>query len=147
MALLSTLSEILRGSSVVDILGDLFMFIAPLWIAVIVGVLVGWAWKPKWANFRRDMLDSLVPNDTSALSPSLSTCFSSIPSLNSFKFQLPSCIPWPPNCGLQKDSSTSDCRFTFISVMFSFLKALISFDGIVLLFPNRSFLHVQFVTD
>ncbi|KAL2325261.1 hypothetical protein Fmac_024319 [Flemingia macrophylla] len=25
------------------------MLITPLWIAVILGVLVGWAWKPKWA--------------------------------------------------------------------------------------------------
>jgi hypothetical protein len=34
---------------VMDILGNLVTFIAPLWIAVIFGVVVGWAWKPKWA--------------------------------------------------------------------------------------------------
>lgn len=34
---------------VMDILGNVFGFIAPLWIAVIFGVVVGWAWKPKWA--------------------------------------------------------------------------------------------------
>lgn len=40
-----------ENSSVVvmDILGNLVTFIAPLWIAVIFGVVVGWAWKPKWA--------------------------------------------------------------------------------------------------
>ncbi|GAU29731.1 hypothetical protein TSUD_392190 [Trifolium subterraneum] len=34
---------------VMNILGNLVTFIAPLWIAVIFGVVVGWAWKPKWA--------------------------------------------------------------------------------------------------
>ncbi|XP_045810379.1 uncharacterized protein LOC123904802 isoform X3 [Trifolium pratense] len=34
---------------VTDILANLVTFIAPLWIAVIFGVVVGWAWKPKWA--------------------------------------------------------------------------------------------------
>ncbi|KAI5394809.1 uncharacterized protein LOC127098149 [Lathyrus oleraceus] len=34
---------------VMGILGNVFAFIAPLWIAVIFGVVVGWAWKPKWA--------------------------------------------------------------------------------------------------
>ncbi|CAL5203764.1 unnamed protein product [Lathyrus oleraceus] len=34
---------------VIGILGNIFTFIAPLWIAVIFGVVVVWAWKPKWA--------------------------------------------------------------------------------------------------
>ncbi|KAI5406160.1 hypothetical protein KIW84_052775 [Lathyrus oleraceus] len=34
---------------VIGILGNIFSFIAPLWIAVIFGVVVVWAWKPKWA--------------------------------------------------------------------------------------------------
>ncbi|KAF7828089.1 StAR-related lipid transfer protein 7, mitochondrial [Senna tora] len=111
MALLSVFLGILRKSSFVDVSGDLFMFIAPLWIAVIVGVLVGWAWKPKWANFGRDMIDGngMATNDTSdAPSPSLPTFLASIPSLNSFKFQLPSCIPWLPNSGIQKESALAE---------------------------------------
>ena len=50
---------VLERATVVDILGELAMFIAPLWIAVIFGVIVGWAWKPKWAN----NLGSIEPND------------------------------------------------------------------------------------
>ncbi|XP_028756001.1 uncharacterized protein LOC114731634 [Neltuma alba] len=109
MALLSALLGILAKSSVVDILGDLFIFIASLWIAVIVGVLVGWAWKPKWANFGRDMLDSLVPNDNNSSSSSLSTRFASIPSLNLFKTKLPGFIAWPSNVGYQEESSSPEC--------------------------------------
>lgn len=29
---------------------DLLLFIAPLWFAVVVGVLVGWVWRPSWAR-------------------------------------------------------------------------------------------------
>ncbi|XP_054825517.1 uncharacterized protein LOC129323024 [Prosopis cineraria] len=108
MALLSALLGILGKSSVVNILGDLFIFIASLWVAVIVGVLVGWAWKPKWANFGRDMLDCMVPNDTNSPFSSLSTCFASIPSLNSFKIKFPSFVPWPSNVGFQEESSFSE---------------------------------------
>ncbi|RDY14303.1 StAR-related lipid transfer protein 7, mitochondrial, partial [Mucuna pruriens] len=39
-----------------DFITDLAMFITPLWIAVIVGVVVGWAWKPKWAFHPKDAL-------------------------------------------------------------------------------------------
>ncbi|XP_004495515.1 uncharacterized protein [Cicer arietinum] len=46
-----SLIGVFHQSSVVvmDIIGSLVTFIAPLWIAVIFGVVVGWAWKPKWA--------------------------------------------------------------------------------------------------
>ncbi|KAL2600921.1 hypothetical protein AAZX31_10G162300 [Glycine max] len=43
-------------TSLMDIITDLAMFITPLWIAVIVGVVVGWAWKPKWAFHPKDAL-------------------------------------------------------------------------------------------
>ncbi|XP_031491273.1 uncharacterized protein LOC116258323 [Nymphaea colorata] len=29
---------------------DLFAFVTPLWVAVSVGLLVGWMWKPKWVE-------------------------------------------------------------------------------------------------
>lgn len=66
-----------ENSSVVvmDILGNLVTFIAPLWIAVIFGVVVGWAWKPKWA---------IEPNNYSW-------------STNLFKFR----IPWFTDSDLQ----------------------------------------------
>ncbi|CAN6478288.1 unnamed protein product [Victoria cruziana] len=33
-----------------EFLRDLFAFVTPLWMAVSVGLLVGWMWKPKWAE-------------------------------------------------------------------------------------------------
>lgn len=102
MVLVSALLEIFQGPSfsILDVITQLMMFAAPLWIAVLVGVLVGWTWKPRWANFNGDFSVS------ASVSSSSSTSFSSIrgmvaqhlsgfvPSFNSFKIlQLHSCIP------------------------------------------------------
>jgi len=88
-----------ENSSVVvmDILGNLVTFIAPLWIAVIFGVVVGWAWKPKWA---------IQPNNYSW-------------STNLFKFR----IPWfndseLPNQPVFEHSTT---RLAFISLALTLL--------------------------
>ncbi|KAK7278302.1 hypothetical protein RJT34_23328 [Clitoria ternatea] len=35
--------------SIIMFLYNLAMFITPLWLALIFGVVVGWLWKPKWA--------------------------------------------------------------------------------------------------
>ena len=114
MALVSVLLEILQRPTIVDVLSELLMFIAPLWIAVLVGVFVGWAWKPRWAN--------VLSKDTFPTSPTtttLSTCFAfvPIPSLNSLKFQFPNCIPWTNDdddkeaLPLSPAASKSDSRF------------------------------------
>ncbi|KDP25225.1 hypothetical protein JCGZ_20381 [Jatropha curcas] len=102
MALWSILLDILNRPTIGDIVAELVMFMAPLWIAVIIGVLVGWAWKPKWANLGRELLDSSVNKDSANTVPSPAS--SSIPTLNSLKFQLPSCISWIADDGIQKDS-------------------------------------------
>ncbi|CAH2051105.1 unnamed protein product [Thlaspi arvense] len=44
---------------------DLLVFVAPLWIAVAVGVLVGWIWRPKWAYLTGDG-DKLSSSDVPA---------------------------------------------------------------------------------
>ncbi|XVF12834.1 hypothetical protein REPUB_Repub08aG0154300 [Reevesia pubescens] len=105
MGLVSVFLEILRKPTIGDVLSELMMFIAPLWVAVIVGVLVGWAWKPKWANLGREMLldCSGSKDSTPASSESSSTGFGSFPSLNLTKFQLP-CISWITDDWTQKDS-------------------------------------------
>lgn len=72
MALVSALFEIFQKPSIGDVLLELMVFTTPIWVAIVVGVLVGWAWKPKWANLCRDS-------------------FSSIPSL---KLQMPRCFSW-----------------------------------------------------
>ncbi|KAF5477964.1 hypothetical protein F2P56_004567 [Juglans regia] len=115
MALLSALLEILRRPTMLDVLSELMLFIAPLWLAIIVGLLVGWAWKPKWA---KNLTNCSMSKDASAASPTalLSACFASFPSLNALKFQLPNCVscigddkesPSVPPTATESDSSSS----------------------------------------
>ncbi|KAF5460478.1 hypothetical protein F2P56_020342 [Juglans regia] len=117
MALLSALLEILRRPTMVGMLSELMMFTTPLWMVFIVGVLVGWAWKPRWA---KNLGNCYVSKDALPASPSssMSTCFASIPSLklNALKFQLPSCVSWTaddkeslslPPAATKSDSSLS----------------------------------------
>ncbi|KAG8374509.1 hypothetical protein BUALT_Bualt10G0002200 [Buddleja alternifolia] len=95
MALISVLLEILRKPTIGDMMVELMVFMAPIWIAVFVGVLVGWAWKPNWANIPNlhssataNKADS--NNNKSSSLPMLFPQFSaSIPSFTSFKLQLP----------------------------------------------------------
>lgn len=114
MVLVSTLVEIFQRPSIGDVIAELMMVIAPLWIAVLVGVLVGWSWKPKWANLY-GAIDS---------SPSSSSLFQqlsgSIPSLSSLKLQLPTFIS--DNSSINKEGSSSmsatGCRLvpTLVSI-------------------------------
>ncbi|XP_038876163.1 uncharacterized protein LOC120068456 [Benincasa hispida] len=82
-----------------DLVFKVLMFIARLWVGIIVGVLVGWIWKPKWANSGRDLFNS------SKLKGNLpSSCFvGSISRLNSLKIQLPRCLNLTSNCGDEKE--------------------------------------------
>lgn len=103
--------EILSRPNMGEVVGELLMFMTPLWVAVIVGVLVGWAWKPKWANLAyRDLIGgSSKDSDSNSNS-------SSVSSLNFLKFQLPSCI----SGGSDEDSvvvpasNIANCRFVSV---------------------------------
>lgn len=91
MALLSALLEILRRPTMLDVLSELMLFITPLWLAIIVGLLVGWVWKPKWA---KNLTNCSMSKNASPASPttSVSACFASFPCLNALKFQLPNSV-------------------------------------------------------
>ncbi|XP_047315704.1 uncharacterized protein LOC124919502 isoform X1 [Impatiens glandulifera] len=97
MALASILWGILQRPSISDIMMELFVFTIPLWIAVFIGVLVGWAWKPKWANLAGDGLDS----------SSFSMGFVSLPNLNSLKLQFPGFISWIVDTNESSSSSSA----------------------------------------
>ncbi|KAL3834889.1 hypothetical protein ACJIZ3_009625 [Penstemon smallii] len=97
MALVSVFLEILQRPTIGDMVLELMVFMAPIWIAVVVGVLVGWAWKPKWANLNVDV-------DFTAKKSEL---VSSIPNLmNSFKLQVPTCISWISDFGIENENTS-----------------------------------------
>ncbi|KAH6790654.1 Polyketide cyclase/dehydrase and lipid transport superfamily protein [Perilla frutescens var. frutescens] len=87
MALVSAFLEILQKPTIGDMLPELIAFTTPIWAAVVVGVLVGWAWKPKWANLNVGFLDSAAANggETKKSAVALSQFVASIPSLSSLK--------------------------------------------------------------
>ncbi|CAH9077256.1 unnamed protein product [Cuscuta epithymum] len=88
------LFEFLQDTAIGYAIFDLLMYSTPLWLAVVVGLLAGWAWKPNWAK-----LDGAV-NWVSSIMPSSSfPWFSSFPVelgsvQNLTNFQLPSLITW-----------------------------------------------------
>ncbi|XP_042506513.1 uncharacterized protein LOC122082803 [Macadamia integrifolia] len=125
MALISAFFDILERPTIGDVFRELVMFFSPLWIAVLIGLVIGWSWKPRWATLGRDKMDFLVSCPTSLLPSSSflpgsisppSFGFGSIPKGFSFlKPQLPSCISWMSDDGLEKTTFsapaavTSDC--------------------------------------
>lgn len=105
MALVSALLEILQRPTFGEVIFELGMFMAPIWIAVLVGVLVGWSWKPKWANLAIDSVPTTHVPSSGMLLQNLSSGFSTL------KFQLPTCISWikethsPPSISSSTSSS------------------------------------------
>ncbi|XP_008785106.2 stAR-related lipid transfer protein 7, mitochondrial-like [Phoenix dactylifera] len=84
---LDALIGILGKPAVGDGVAELALVAAPLWIAVLVGLFVGWAWRPRWAA-------SLVGGEKASLGgrrlpPSKTS------SVDSLKAQLPSSISSP----------------------------------------------------
>ncbi|KAL4187283.1 hypothetical protein AMTRI_Chr09g18210 [Amborella trichopoda] len=77
----ASLFEIVQSPSLGNVVVELGSVLGPLWIAVLVGLLVGWVWKPKWA----DSAGLLVQ-------PICGFGFNSFSLLNSLKVQLPDCI-------------------------------------------------------
>ena len=62
------------------------LFIIPIWTAFLLGVLVGWAWKPDW--WARNKLDSFVSKITDFSVPSSpSKGFPSIQSFSPFNMR------------------------------------------------------------
>ncbi|KAI3843580.1 hypothetical protein MKX03_022405 [Papaver bracteatum] len=119
MALVSALFEVLKGPTIGNVFTELLLFLGPLWIAVLVGVVVGWAWKPKWATLGKDKLDYTMSKASSLsvgfISSPPSLNFGSMPCFNSMKAQLPSYIPWISDYGADKGKdldapvTSSDC--------------------------------------
>lgn len=49
-ALVDLLTGIFRQQTLGGAALELAALAAPLWLAVLVGLLIGWAWRPRWAG-------------------------------------------------------------------------------------------------
>lgn len=48
-ALLDLLMGVFRQPTLGGVALELASLAAPLWLAALVGLLIGWAWRPRWA--------------------------------------------------------------------------------------------------
>lgn len=62
---MDALIEILKKPTIGDVVSELAIFAAPLWIAVFVGLVVGWSWRPRWAA---GLVDAQMGNSNSGSS-------------------------------------------------------------------------------
>lgn len=96
--ILDGLVQMLGKSTVLSTVSGLMLLFTPLTAAVFVGLLIGWAWRPRWAasiaigsgenpRLSNPQLPSSSPDATD-----ISVLGLGLPSLNSLKAQLPNCI-------------------------------------------------------
>lgn len=78
MAVVEAFQRVLERPTMVGVCTGMVMLLGPIWIAFVVGVLVGWAWKPKWANLGKDNnLDWFSSTSSKSLEKNLSLLSSS----------------------------------------------------------------------
>ncbi|KAJ6976601.1 hypothetical protein NC653_028680 [Populus alba x Populus x berolinensis] len=59
MALTAALYDILEHpSSMLGVCTEMVGFLGPLWISFLIGLIIGWSWKPKWVTRESDKLTS-----------------------------------------------------------------------------------------
>lgn len=78
MAVVEAFQRVLERPTMVGVCTEMVMLLGPIWIAFVVGVLVGWAWKPKWANLgENNNLDWFSSTSSKSLEKKLSLLSSS----------------------------------------------------------------------
>lgn len=115
MGLTEALYEIFERPTIGGVCTEMMVFLGPVWIAFFIGVVVGWLWKPKWANLERRKLD--FPVSKTLYSPAVPSPSQSISSpvkgfglgscLNSLKEQTTSCDgAWVMDNKVDKEESS-----------------------------------------
>ena len=109
---------------------EVLVFLVPICVAFVFGILIGWAWKPKWAIMGSDKLSCFVSKafDSSFPSSPLASVMSPLKGLRSKGSEA-----WTLNTGEDKTQSSAtpneyeDCRylrfigFSLFSLFFLFL--------------------------
>lgn len=44
------LVEFLKKPSITETLVDILLCTVPIWLAVMIGLLIGWSWRPRWTG-------------------------------------------------------------------------------------------------
>ncbi|XP_034197542.1 uncharacterized protein LOC117613004, partial [Prunus dulcis] len=99
----------------------LMVFLCPIWMVLLLGVVIGWSWKPKWAPFGngKDKFGcsvskgfdfSLPPSPSRSLMSPLKG-FSSAPCLNSFELASQGCEALFMDREFERTTSASPSEF------------------------------------
>ncbi|KAK3042841.1 hypothetical protein RJ639_001114 [Escallonia herrerae] len=90
MAFVEAFLEIFGRPTMGAIALEMMIFLGPVWIAFFLGIMVGWAWKPRWASFGICKFDGSAPSSPPALIPSpVKMGFGSTQSFDSIKVRNP----------------------------------------------------------
>ncbi|KAK2995906.1 hypothetical protein RJ640_028314 [Escallonia rubra] len=90
MAFVEAFLEIFGRPTVGAIVLEMMIFLGPVWIAFFLGIMVGWAWKPRWASFDICKFDGSAPSSPPALIPSpVKMGFGSTQNFDSIKVRTP----------------------------------------------------------
>lgn len=68
MGLVNAFLEVL---SIGEVMLGVCVFMSPVWIAFLLGLMVGWAWKPRWVSSVILKLQSLLSSSPPLVSPLL----------------------------------------------------------------------------
>lgn len=86
MGLVDAFMKMLRNPAIGEFMVGVFVFMGPVWIAFLFGLLVGWAWKPAWATSLVSKFQFLSPALVSASMDLASTHTSDILKLQTKSF-------------------------------------------------------------
>ena len=43
-------SSMKQQAQIMDLWGDLLLYLLPIWLSIIIGLVLGWTWKPRWVS-------------------------------------------------------------------------------------------------
>lgn len=69
MSFVEAFLEILERPTVWAMVIGMIQFLGPVWIAFLFGLMVGWAWKPRWASLGNCKFDFSAPSSPSTVVP------------------------------------------------------------------------------
>lgn len=47
---MDSMLEVVSGQAVLETLVDILLCTVPIWLAVMIGLFIGWSWRPRWTG-------------------------------------------------------------------------------------------------